>query len=421
MSQGTETRPTGRRVLRPFAGLVVANLVSTIGGAMSLVALPWFAFATTRSAFATGLAAFFEFAAVVVASLCTGRLIRAVGARGVRIWSDALSGVSVVVVPLLFHAGWLPFWAFLGLVAVNGFLRTPALAASYLLLSSTVTRAGMRTDAVVGPYLASLQFAGVIGAPLAGVAIGALGASTVLLLDAATFAFSALVLWATLPSEPVKRAPTVRASLRAAFGAVLRLPVLRLMLLASAVSNLFSSAWGSVIAPVYGSDVLHSATALGWVLAAQSLGSVGGAWVGGVLGRRFSLRWTVPPLMAAGMMPLFTALGSMAPLVVLLPASLVSGAAFGAFGTILVNVQYVSVPADQQGHVFGVVTALGPATHAVGPLLAGVIIGAWSLPVFCAIAVIVGVVLVGGMLSAGALRIDLAAIRAGGAPLTREE
>lgn len=384
--------------------LVVANLVSTIGGAMSLVALPWFVFSITGDAALTGIAASCEFAAVVVASTCAGWFIQRFGARSTRVLSDVVSGVAVLAIPALFELRALPFGLLLALVAVNGFLRTPAVAASYLLLAAAAERAGTTTDAVSGPYRASLALAGAIGAPVAGAAIAAAGAPLVLVGDAVTFLLSALLVQVSLPRlDPVRadeRPPSVVGALRVIMGT----PLLRLLVGASIVLGVLASAWGTVIAPVYGTQVLRSAAALGIVLAAQSVGAILGSWWGSRIERRLPLRWLAPLVVAAALVPMFVALGRAAPLSVLLPVAFVFGAAGGVYGTVLVNLEYATVPRDQQGHVFGVLTALEQTSSAVGPLVAGLVIGAASLRAFSVAAVCVGVVLTGVLLAAPPLR-----------------
>ncbi|MFE7407073.1 MFS transporter [Isoptericola sp. NPDC057559] len=388
----------------PLVMLVVANLVSTVGGAMSLVALPWFAFSITRDPALTGVVAACEFTAVVVASACAGWFIQRLGARGTRVLSDVVSGVAVLAVPALFELGALPFGLLLALVAVNGFLRTPAVAASYLLLAGAAERGGTTTGAVSGPYLASLALAGAIGAPVAGAAIAAAGAPLVLVGDAVTFLVSALLVRGFLPrfepEDTQERPPTVAGALRV----IGRSPVLRLMLAGSLVLGLLSSAWATVIAPVYGTEVLRSPAALGFVLTAQSVGSILGAWSSARVERRLSRRRLAPLAVVTAVVPMFLALGTAAPLGVLLPVAFVFGTAGGVYGTMFVNVEYATVPRHQQGHVFGVVTALGQTSSAVGPLLAGVVVGTASLRVFSAAAIVAGLVTAAALLLAAPRR-----------------
>ena len=388
-----------------LAMLVAANLVSTVGGAMSLVALPWFVFSTTGDAALTGVAASCEFAAVVVASTCAGWSIQRLGARGTRVLSDLVSGVAVLAVPALHALGALPFALLLVLVAVNGFLRTPAVAASYLLLAAAADRARTTTDAVSGPYRASLALAGAIGAPVAGAAIAAAGAPLVLVGDAATFLASAALVRAYLPRVvPEHRDDRSSPSVAGALRLVVRSPLLRLLVGTSVVLGVLSAAWGTVIAPVYGTEVLRSASALGAVLAAQSAGAILGSWTGTRVERLLPLRWLAPLAVATAFVPMFLALARSAPLGVMLPVAFAFGAATGVYGTVLVNIEYATVPPDQQGHVFGVLTALAQTSAAVGPLLAGGVVAASSLRAFALAAAVVGLATAGVLLAARPLR-----------------
>jgi len=372
---------------------VLANFISTIGGAMSLVALPWFVFSITRSAALTGVSAFCEFSAVAAASTCAGWFIRRLGARSVRALSDLVSGVAVLAIPALFELDLLPFSVLLVLVAINGFLRTPAVAASYLLLATVAKRAATTTDAISGQYLASLQFANAIGAPLAGATIAAFGAPVALIGDSVTFFISATLVQLFLPSVTSAHSEAKRPSVLSALRSIWDAKLLRLMISISILLALLGSGWGAVIAPLYGTEVLGSAAALGTVLAAQSIGAILGAGLASRVARRIRLKRLVPLLVASAIVPLFAALAARAPVAVLVPAAFIFGAALGAYGTVLINVEYRTIPGDQQGHMFGILTALSQSGTAIGPLLTGLAIDASSLAAFAAAAASVGTVL----------------------------
>ena len=109
-----------------MAALLAANVISVAGGAMSLVALPWFVLATTGSTVLTGIAAVCETLPVIGSSLVAGAVVDRLGAKRTRVASDAVSAGAVLAIPVL-HAGvGIAYWQILVLVAVNGALRTPA-------------------------------------------------------------------------------------------------------------------------------------------------------------------------------------------------------------------------------------------------------------------------------------------------------
>ncbi|MEQ7007904.1 MFS transporter [Actinopolymorpha sp. B17G11] len=366
----TVTRPRRRA---PLAALMGANLVSTVGGAMSLVALPWFVFQTTGDTALTGIAATCEFLAVAAASLFAGSVIRHLGPRGTRVISDVVAGLAVLAVPVLHVTTGIAYPLLLVLVAVNGLLRTPAVAASMVMLAQTARLAETTTETVSGPYLASLELAKVIGVPLAGATIALVGAPWALVVDAATFLVSGLAIQLFLPAERQPRQDHRPSLLSAA--QVLRadrvLVRLITIMLALAVAM---SGWNSVLAPVYGQTVLHSAPQLAAILTASGIGAIAGSSLAGILGPRLDRRLLMATAVLLALVPPFILIASQAPVPAVVGAMLTAGFGSGLFSATFTTIEYERIPPADQGHVFGLVGGIGTAGIAVGPLLAGALL-----------------------------------------------
>ncbi|MEQ7123102.1 MFS transporter [Actinopolymorpha sp. B11F2] len=366
----TVTRPRRRA---PLAALMGANLVSTVGGAMSLVALPWFVFQTTGDTALTGIAATCEFLAVAAASLFAGSAIRHLGPRGTRVISDVVAGLAVLAVPVLHVTTGIAYPLLLVLVAVNGLLRTPAVAASMVMLAQTARLAETTTETVSGPYLASLELAKVIGVPLAGATIALVGAPWALVVDAATFLVSGLAIQLFLPAERQPHQDHRPSLLSAA--QVLRadrvLVRLITIMLALAVAM---SGWNSVLAPVYGQTVLHSAPQLAAILTASGIGAIAGSSLAGILGPRLDRRLLMATAVLLALVPPFVLIASHAPMPAVVGAMLTAGFGSGLFSATFITVEYERIPPADQGHVFGLVGGIGTAGIAVGPLLAGALL-----------------------------------------------
>ncbi|MFC7403745.1 MFS transporter [Georgenia alba] len=380
--------PPARRA--PLVVLIVANVVSTVGGAMSLVALPWFVFEITGNTTMTGLAATCEFLAVAAASLVAGAFVRRLGPRATRVLSDVFAGVAVLAVPVLHATTGIDYPVLLVLVAVNGFLRTPAVAASFVLLARTADLARTTTDAVSGPYLASLHLANVIGAPLAGAVISLVGAPWALVVDAATFIASGLAVQVFLPSvrdENRDRGPSLRTAT-----AYLRGDRLLVHLVAvSFVLSVALAGWGSVLAPVYGQRVLESPGLLAVILTANGIGSILGSSIAGLVGRRVRRSILMPGSAALAFVPAFVLLALRAPVPAVVAAMLVAGLGAGLFSATFVTIEYERIPTAEQAHVFGMVGGIGTAGVAIGPLLAGVALEVVTFPAVAAAIAVVGV------------------------------
>jgi MFS family permease len=356
-------------------------VISVLGGAMSLVALPWFVFENTRSAALTGIAAVCETAPVVVVSIAAGAIVARVGARPARVWSDMVAGVAMVAVPVLHATVGVAYWQLLLLVAVNGALRTPAVVASMVMLLDVTNLAGLNSDQTAGPYAASVRLAATVGAPAAGTLIAFVGAPAVLVVDAATFLISATLVLLLVPAAPARR-PVVatdpdaatqdssKVSLTAGFKMLCADRVLMTLTLFAVVLAVMTGGWNSVAAPIYGRNVLSSPVQLGMVLGLFGAGALLGNLIYAPLSRTLS-RYTllIAALTLAGPLP-WVGLALDPPLVILLATMALAGVGLGVLSPFYLTLQYERVPRDCQAHLFALTFGLQTAGEVLGAGLA---------------------------------------------------
>jgi MFS family permease len=105
----------------PLYALLAANTLSFIAEAISFVAIPWFVFELTGSASRVGLIGFFTVLPRLIATFLVGQAVDRIGFRTSSILSDALSGLSVCGIPILYASGnlsfaWLVVFVFIGAV-----------------------------------------------------------------------------------------------------------------------------------------------------------------------------------------------------------------------------------------------------------------------------------------------------------------
>lgn len=192
---------------RPLISLAAATIASIGGTRLSAIAIPWLVLTTTGSPVLTGLVGMAELLPYVVAKALAGPLIDRTGARRIAIWSDCLSMVAVMLVPMLFWAGLMSIWLLLPAVAVIGILRAPSDAAKQALVPVVAASGHMPLERVTGILGASDRLAGTLGAAGAGALIALLGPAPALLANAAAFLLSALLVGFGLPrGEPMERA-----------------------------------------------------------------------------------------------------------------------------------------------------------------------------------------------------------------------
>ncbi|MFI1013321.1 MFS transporter [Streptomyces sp. NPDC020965] len=362
---------------------LAANAVSITGNSLTLVGVPWFALETTGSPAKAGLVAFCATLPVVVSAIAGGPVIDRVGRRRVSIASDLICALAVLAIPLLHFAGALPFWALCALMGVTGLFHAPGETARHVMLPDLAVAAGTPLPRAASAFDAVSRAARMAGAALAGVLIALTGAEVVLLLDAATFAISALLVFLGVrrvrATEPRRSAAPVsfagyRAELREGYAFLLRQRMLLAVLLTVMFTNGLDQGWSAVLLPVHAKDNLGGAGELGLLVALFAGFALLGAVLYGAVGHRFPRRvvFTVAFLLCGAPRFVVAALtDGTAPLAVTLAAG---GLAAGMLNPILTTVMFERVPDELRSRVAGVGTAGALMTTPLGGLAAGLLI-----------------------------------------------
>jgi MFS family permease len=360
---------------RPLVSLLTANAISTTGTAMTMLAVPWFVLATTGSPARTGVVGACETVPLVLASALAGPAIDRIGARRVAVGSDLLSALGVAAVPLLHATGALRFWQLCVLVAFVGLSRAPGDTARSVLVPGLVRLAQVPIERVTSAYDGVSRGARMVGAPVAGALIAWVGPADVLLIDAASFVASALLVAAAVPDSvrPAvrERAEAYLASLREGVRALRRDRLIAGITAMVLVTNLLDAAWGAVLMPVYAREVLGSSVGLGLLFGCFGAGALSGTLLYGAVGPRLP-RWPVyTAAFLLGGAPRFLVLAAEPSYAVLIVTAVLTGVTAGALNPVLGAVEYERVPEHLQSRVFGVTAAGCFAGIPVGILLGG--------------------------------------------------
>ncbi|WP_406366995.1 MFS transporter [Streptomyces sp. NBC_01546] len=372
----------------PFTAVLAANTISIAGSSLTLIGVPWFVLQTTGSAGRAGIVAFCATLPVVVAALVGGPVIDRIGRRRVSAASDLICAVSVGAIPLLHYAGLLEFWMLCALMAVGGLVHTPGLTARYVLLPSLAEHAGTTVARAASLYDAVSRGARMIGAALAGVLIAAFGAETVLLLDAVTFAASALLVAAFLrgvpAAEPQRAAGKVSfagywAELAEGWAFLTRSRLLMGITVMVMMTNGLDQGWSSVLLPVHGDAALGGATTLGLMISLFGGFALLGALLYGVWGERFPRRAVfAAAFLLCGAPRYVTAAFTDTPLPLAVTMAL-SGLGAGVLNPILTTVVYENVPEELRSRVSGVSTAGCELAMPMGGLAAGLLVDGFGV------------------------------------------
>jgi MFS family permease len=371
---------------RPLHGWLAADAISLTGTRVSMIAVPLFVLHTTGSAGRTGVVALAETLPLVVLKLLGGPLIDRLGARRIAVTCDLASLVVVAAGPLLYAAHLLTFPLFVALVALAGALRGPGDGAKYALIPALVRAADVPMERVTGLAGTVERGASLSGSVLAGLLVAGIGAADALLVDAASFGVSAvLMLWATaaLPrvEDPDRDPLPYRAQLREGWTFLRGDRLLLGIAVMVALTNMIDMAFTSVLMPVWAVRSGNGAAVLGLVFAVWGGSSALGALVAAGYGSRLPrFRLYLVSFLLTGA-PRFAVLALAAPLLGVVAVFVVGGFFSGFLNPLLDAVQFERIPGALVGRVSSMMTALCFALMPLGGLLGGLMVSSWTLPV----------------------------------------
>ncbi|AMB59420.1 MFS transporter [Microterricola viridarii] len=370
----------------PLLAILAAAFVSRAGNAITAIAVPLYVFADTGSALATGTAGVFATLPVVIGGSLGGALIDRLGYRVSSVVADLASGVTVLALPIFAATTGLPFWLLLLLVFLSGLLDAPGDTAKTVMLPGLAERAGVPLARAAGAQAAVQRSASMLGAALAGILIGVLGAPGALYVNAATFAVSAALVALLIPRmSPAAASADAPAPAPAGesaggywrdFAAGLRFlwsnALLRGIVLLVMVTNAIDTAGLTVLFPVYASERLGSASALGFMVATFMGGALLGAVAFAAVGHRAAGRGLFVLFFVLAGVPPYLAMVLEAPYPVLLGILAFSGLAAGGINPMVSTALFGLVPETMRARVFGSMTAGVAAAMPLGAFLGGV-------------------------------------------------
>ena len=388
-------QPTApRHPLLALITLLAGHGLSLLGNAITVVVVPLYVLHETGSVLATGVAGVFATVPVIVGGALGGVLVDRIGFRTAAIVADLASGLTMLLIPVLAATSGLPFPVLLALVFLSGLLDTPGSTAKSALVPDLADTAGISVARASGIHSAVSRSAAMIGASVAAVCVIWLGPLNALLIDAATFAASALLLWLGVPrhadagpaaAQTAADAvlPTGWRGYGADFAAGIRFlaerPLLRNLVLMIVVTNCFDAAGITVLMPAYASTVGADGAVFGLMVAVFSLGALTGAalftWLGQRLPRRPVL---VVSFLLAGAPP-YLAMAAAVPVPVLLGVLALAGLAAGSINPLITTVLYERVPRALRARVLGAMTTGVSLGLPLGALGAGIAVSAAGL------------------------------------------
>ncbi|MDQ1438034.1 MAG: hypothetical protein QOK43_1663 [Acidimicrobiaceae bacterium] len=291
---------------RDFTRLWVGQTISQVGSQVTLVALPLLAITTLKATtFQVGLLAGFETVPFLLVGLPAGVWVDRWRRRPVLIATDAGRGLVLATIPLAHALGGLHM-AQLYAVALGTGVLTVFFDVAY---QSYVPELVASADLVDANSRLEMSHSGaqLVGPGVGGVLVQAVRAANAVLVDAASFAVSAVVLLGVRSVEDEPREAQARAhghaqaepepaqvrslfaSVREGLDYVLRHPLLARIAACTATFNFFSAMAMAVFLYYAVRRLGISPATIGLLFSAGGLGFLVGAWLTGPFGRRFGV------------------------------------------------------------------------------------------------------------------------------------
>lgn len=307
VSLETATTPTPEkrqeapgRAVWPIYALFVGNTVSYVGDIMTMLAIPWFVLQTTGSVVQMGLTGLCSNLPMVLSAFLGSALVDRLGYKRTSVFGDILNGLTVMLIPLLYHTISLSFWQLLALVFIGGLLRSPADTARFSMVPDLAKLAQMRLERANAWIDGVRRVANLFGASLAGALIVLIGTENLLWLDAASFACSALLIGLIVPARALygkkndseQRKSGYLAELSEGVRFIRRDAIILTIILVCMITNMLDTANFSVVEPAYIMQTYHSAVPLSLLVATMGGMAFIGTVIFGTIGHHFPRRLT---------------------------------------------------------------------------------------------------------------------------------
>jgi predicted MFS family arabinose efflux permease len=369
-----------RRHMTPLTFLVVANAVSLTGNVIATVAVPWLVLTTTGSAALAGLAVFAGAGAAAVGGLAAGRIVDAIGPVRTSSAADLLSGLAVAPLPILLAFDALEIWHVV-LLAVAGTLADSAgSTARQSLVPAAADDCGYARERANALFTSAEHVGYLLGAPIGGLLIAAVGVGGALWVTVAAFGFAAIVVagLVRVPSPRPTAGPSERAGLREAIAFIWGDPALRALFVFPTLAVLLVGPLAPLILPVMAREAFDDPVVLGVMVASYGAGGLLGAAGYGMVGSRVPRRW-----LYLGVFVVWPSTYAVIALVPFLPITLAMlltlGTAAGSLVPLQATIRQERSPARLLPRVVGLSTASVPVAGPIGVLVTGVLIDAIGL------------------------------------------
>jgi len=273
-----------------FLAFWLGFTASSIGDALTRVALTWLVFEETKSAKALGILTIAYTAPILIGGLFAGPLLDRFSARRVMLADNLIRGLVFSLIPILHFLDRLELWHIYLFAAIYGFLMMISLAGGPTLIPSLVWE--NQLDTANAMETLSYTLSGVIGPPLAGLLIAWIGATNVVIFDALSyfiFAFTLMGISVQETEYPATHQKNISYGIMDAVRLMLRDKVILSTTLMFMAANVGLGAL-TVFLPLVSNQIAENSSEIfGALLGAMALGEVISAGLAGSLNLKMKL------------------------------------------------------------------------------------------------------------------------------------
>ncbi len=375
LDPGDDTAILSLRANRDFRIVFVGQGVSAVGDAVSATALPLLVLALTGSGLQMGIVAVLARLPDLLLGLPVGAYADRWDRRRMMMWADAGRAILTALIPLASLLG-VPVMGVVLLVAfpINA-CRVVFMAGWTAAVPNLVGRWQLARATGIFEALSGASF--IIGPGIAGLLVARIGAAPTLVIDAASFAVSAVSL--LLVRRPLRRAERrERTSLRREMAEgvrfILEHPVLRDLIAFWTLVSLVSAPIIEVVAYYLTIDRALGPSAFGLIISAYSVGSL----VGALLAGRLATGRLAPHLLIGNLIVAIAVLGMAvtASLPLMAGLALVAGTSQSIVLVAYVTVRASSSPDELLGRVGSTARTISIGIQPLGLLVGGVLLDA---------------------------------------------
>lgn len=356
----------------------LSNFSSGLGNSIVMITIPWLILEETGSPAFAGLVAAISALPGLLISPIGGWLVDHIGRRTVSIAADLLSAAAVVAFPIVALTSGLSSSTIL-IIAVIGAIFDPAgYTARKTLLADVAKASNMKLDRLNGIHEGFMGVSWIFGPAVGAGLISTVGAINSFWVAGGLFIFAALTIAFLQVGNLGKDARDLAEemgevsdkSLRVGFQVLWNDKLLRTISISILIIAAVYLPTETVVLSTYFEDLGEPAS-LGIVISAlaagSAIGSFGYGWISTRLTRRNLVRATLIGT-AVSILPM----AFLPPLPILVIAGFFLGLSWGPFTPLVSTLIQQRVPADRQGRVFGVQTAVFYAAPPLGMVLAGI-------------------------------------------------